>query len=269
MMKKLVACIALLAGLIVLIAGCGGNTAAPGAAGEKKKLKIVTYANWNPFEYLENGKIVGFDVDLIAALAKEAGYEYEITNAGWDAMFEQLRSKTADVGMSGITITDSRKQTFDFSIPYFVSKQSIVVKVDSPVRSGEDLREKMVGVQSGSTGQEAMEKLLGKNNANIKKFKNGLHYMELSNGSIDAAVGDDTNNRTFVSQNTGKGFKLIYDDKTFEPEYFGLMFPKDSKVKADFDQALKKLYDNGTYASLYKKWFKAEPDMDELKARAK
>lgn len=268
-MKKIITCIALMVGLMLLITGCGSNTAAPGTASEKKKLKIVTYANWNPFEYLENGKLVGFDVDLIAALAKEAGYEYEITNAGWDAMFEQLRSKTADVGISGITITDSRKQTFDFSIPYFISKQSIVVKGDSPIRSGEDLKGKAVGVQSGSTGQEAMEKLLGKNNENIKKFKNGLHYMELSNGSIDAAVGDDTNNQTFVSQNAAKGFKLIYDEKTFEPEYFGLMFPKDSKVKADFDQALKKLYDNGTYAALYKKWFKVEPNMDEVKARAK
>lgn len=268
-MRKLLPMISLLLVFAFFVTGCGSGAATNTQESAKKKLKIVTYANWNPFEFLDNGKLVGFDVELMEALAKEAGYEYEIANVGWDAMFEQLRSNTADVGISGITITDDRKQTFDFSVPYFISKQSIVIKADSPIKSAEDLKGKSVGVQNGSTGQEAMEKLLGKNNENIKKFKNGLHYMELTNGSIDAAVGDDTNNQAFIGQNADKGFKLVYDEKAFAPEYFGLMYPKNSAVKADFDKALVKLYDNGTFAAIYKKWFKVDPNMDELKKLAK
>lgn len=264
-MKKKISVIMLLLVLVVLFAGCGSNGGEKSAS--KKKLQIITYANWNPFEYLDNGKLVGFDVELVQAVAKEAGYECEVTNVGWDAMFEQLRSNTADAGISGITITDSRKQTYDFSEPYFVSKQSIVVKENSSIQSGEDLKGKMIAVQSGSTGQEAVEKLIGKNNEKIKLIKSGLTYMEVINGSVEAVVGDDTSNQQFLLNNKDKGLKIIQDEKTFAPEYFGIMYPKNSAVKADFDKALTKLYENGTYAEIYKKWFKVEPNMEELKKK--
>jgi len=264
-MKKSLFAISLVLAFILLVTGCGNNSAAKTDANAKKKLKIITYANWNPFEYLENGKLVGFDVELVEAVAKEAGYDYEITNVGWDAMFEQLRSSTADVGISGITITDARKQTFEFSRPYFVSRQSIVVKDSSTVQSGEDLKGKAVAVQNGSTGQEAMEKLVGKNNEDVKKLKSGLPYMELNNGGVDAVVGDDTSNQAFLANNSDQKLRIVHDEKTFAPEYFGMMYPKNSTIRADFNTALKKLYDNGTFATIYKKWFKVEPNMEELK----
>ncbi|MBP2661364.1 MAG: hisJ, partial [Firmicutes bacterium] len=264
-MKKSISVISLMLVFVLMIAGCGNSSSVSGDKSvdhSKKKIKIITYANWNPFEYLDNGKLVGFDVDLIEALSKEAGYDYEINNVGWDAMFEQLKSNTADVGISGITITDARKQTFDFSRPYFISRQSIVVKENSAIHSGEDLKGRKVAVQNGSTGQEAMEKLLGKNHEDIKKVKNGLSYMELIHGSVDAVVGDDTSNQEFIANNSDQGLKRLQDEKTFSPEYFGIMYPKDSKVRADFDKALEKLYENGTFAAIYKKWFKVEPNLE-------
>lgn len=269
-MKKLVIVISLLSMMVLLLTGCGGSDSAKSSGEAKKqKITIITYANWNPFEYLDKGELVGFDVDLAKALAEEAGYEYEIKNVGWDAMFAELKNKTADVGISGITITDERKQTYDFSHPYFVSRQSIVVKQDSPIQTGEDLKEKIVAVQSGSTGQEAVEKLMGKNNEKIKKEKSGLTYMDMIHGDADAVVGDDTSNRAFVSSNSNEKVRIIQDEKTFSPEYFGIMYQKDSAVKAAFDKALHTLYENGKYAELYKKWFKVEPNMEELKAQEK
>lgn len=234
----------------------------------KKTLNVLTYANWNPFEYLDKGQMVGFDIDLMKALADEAGYQYEIKNSGWDEMFTQLQNKSADMGISGITITDDRKQTFDFSVPYFLSKQSMVVKENGPIKTAEDLKSnKLVGVQNGSTGQEAIEKLLGKNNSSIKKYKNGLQYMALTKGEIDALVSDDTNNQNFLNNNKDAGVKIIQDEKAFAPEYFGLMFPKGSELKPEFDKAINALIDNGKYAEIYKKWFKVDVDINAIKGK--
>lgn len=268
-MKKNLSIVSIIMTSMLLLSGCGSSSGKDSgdAAKSKKTLNILTYANWNPFEYLDKGELVGFDVDLIKAVAKEAGYECDVKNVGWDEMFTQLKGNTADAGISGITITDERKQTYDFSTPYFVSRQSMVVKNSSDIKSGDDIKNKIIGVQNGSTGQEAVEKLLGKNNENIKKFKNGLHYMELENNNVDVAIGDDTNNQNFIKSNPDAGLKIIQDSKAFVPEYFGIMYPKDSKLKADFDKALNALYDNGTFKEIYMKWFKVEPNIDELKAQ--
>lgn len=276
MRKKLsVLCIVMV--LTMIFTACSStstNTAASSGASAaesttpKKTLNVLTYANWNPFEYLDKGQIVGFDIDLMKALADEAGYKYDIKNCGWDEMFTQLQGKSADMGISGITITDDRKQTYDFSAPYFVSKQSMIVKANSTIKTGEDLKSnKIIGVQNGSTGQEAIEKLIGKNNSNIKKYKNGLQYMAVIKGEIDVAIGDDTNNKNFLNSNKDAGLKIIQDEKAFAPEYFGLMFPKGSELKPAFDKAIKTLIDNGKYAEIYKKWFKVDADIAAIKAK--
>jgi polar amino acid transport system substrate-binding protein len=82
-------------------------------------------------------------------------------------------------------------------------------------------------------------------------------------------VGDDTSNKAFVSSNSNEKIRIIEDEKTFSPEYFGILYPKNSSLKAEFDKALHILYENGKYAELYKKWFKVEPNMEELKAQEK
>jgi polar amino acid transport system substrate-binding protein len=268
-MKKKLSVFSLLLVIILLFSACGKASTNTSAANSKKKLTILTYANWNPFEYLDKGQLVGFDIDLIKAVASEAGYEYEIKNSGWDAMFNEIKGNKADLGISGVTITDARKQTYDFSVPYFMSSQSIVIKESSPIKSGADLKDKVIAVQNGSTGQEAIEKLIGKNNPNIKKLKSGLSYMELMHGDADAVVGDDTSNKEFLKNNANQNLKIIQDKESFVPEYFGVIYPKGSKVKADFDKALNKIYDNGTYAKIYKKWFKVDPEINELKAQQK
>lgn len=266
-MKKKLSIFSFVLVFMFILSACGNSAGNSTATSSKKTLKILTYANWNPFEYLDKGKLVGFDVDLVKALSEEAGYKYELKNVGWDEMFTQIKGNTADLGISGITINSDRKQTYDFSAPYFVSRQSILVKKNSTIKSGADLTGKTIAVQSGSTGQDAVEKILGKNNDKIKKLKSGLTYMELIHGDVDAVVGDDTSNKEFLKNNSKENLKVIEDKDAFAPEYFGIMYPKDSKVKADFNKALTKLYDNGTFAKIYIKWFKVSPDIKELKAQ--
>lgn len=249
----------------IALAGCGGESAATDGK-DGKTLNVITHANWNPFEYMDKGQIVGFDIELMQAVAEEAGYTANIKDVGWEAIFQQIQGKSADAAISGITATDERKQTFAFSLPYFVSKEAILVPADSDITSIKDIQDKgkTVSVQNGSTAQVALEKILGKNDPNIKKTT--ISDQMLLGGQVDAMAGDETSILKIMQAHPDKKLKIVYDDQAFQPEYFSIMYPKDSKdVKEKLDAALKKVIDSGKYAEIYKKWFKKDPNIDELK----
>ncbi|WP_141430540.1 basic amino acid ABC transporter substrate-binding protein [Bacillus sp. 03113] len=271
-MKKFsILSLALIFALILSACGTSKDKAEEGAssgADSKKTLRVVTDAAYAPFEYMDKGKIVGFDVDFLEAVAKEAGYKYELVHVGWDPLFVEIDKKTADMGISAITINDERKESYDFSVPYFLSTNKILVPEGSNIKSAKDLEGKTIAVQNGTTGQEAVETLLGKNNKNIKKFENNnLAIMELVNGGADAVVADNTVVEEYAKNNPDKKLTVIEDKDNFASEYYGLMFPKGSKIKADIDKAINALYENGTYSKIYTEWFKTEADVENLKAQ--
>ncbi|MGP7816459.1 basic amino acid ABC transporter substrate-binding protein [Niallia sp. 01092] len=256
----------------LILSACGtsknGSEDANGGTDSKKTLRVVTEATYAPFEYMDKGEIVGFDADLIKAAAKEAGYKYEFVHVGFEPMFVEVKDNTADIGAAAITMTNERKQTYDFSVPYFLSTLKILVPEGSNIKSAKDLTNKVVAVQNGTTGQAAVEKLLGKNNKKIKKYENNnLAIMDLLNGGANAVVADNTVVDEYVKNNSDKKLTVIEDKGNFVSEYYGLMFPKGSKLKADFDKAINTLYENGTYAKIYTKWFKADADIENLKAQ--
>lgn len=256
--------------LMVILSACGtSQTSSSGEKAketEKKTLKVVTNAEYAPFEFLDKGQIKGFDLDFIKVVAKEAGYDINVVNTGWDPLFVEVKGKTADFGISAITINDERKQTYDFSTPYFLSTNEILVPKDSPIKSAADLKGKKVAVQNGTTGQEAVEALIGKNNQELKKFKsNNLAIMELKSGGADAVVADNTVVEEYVKNNPNENLVVIKDDTVFKKEFYGLMFPKGSVLKADFDKAITKVLENGEYTKIYQQWFKSDPDVNALK----
>lgn len=228
-----------------------------------KKVVVGVEAANAPFIYLDKGEVVGFDADLLEAVMKEAGYTYEIKNMGWDPLFAAVSGGEVDMATGNITITEDRKQSYDFSNPYFMSRQFILSPEERPINSADDLKEKemTVGVQVGTTGAVAIEKLLGKESPNIRKYDTYTTiFMELSNGQIDAAVMDDMIVKEFIKNNPNKKLKSIEDPNNFEPEYLGMMFPKDSDLVPSINDALKKVIESGKYAELYEKWFEQEPD---------
>ncbi|MDR4945601.1 basic amino acid ABC transporter substrate-binding protein [Neobacillus cucumis] len=254
-------------GLLLLLSACG-TSKNEGSA--KKTLRVVTDAAYAPFEYQKQGKVVGFDVDFVNAVAKEAGYNVNVEHVGWDPIFVEIEKKTADFAASAITITPERQQSYDFTVPYFLSKNEILVPKGSSIKSAADLKGKRIAVQNGTTGQEVVEKLFGKNNPNIKKFKNNnLAILEMKNGGADAVVADNTVIETYVKNNPKDNFKFIEDDTAFSKEFYGLLLPKGSKLKPELDKAVKAVIDNGTYAKIYKKWFGVEPDTQTLKEQQK
>jgi glutamine transport system substrate-binding protein len=263
-----------MAAFMLVLGGCGTSqdskdqTNNTGSGEENKKtLRVVTDAAYAPFEYQDKGEIVGFDVDFIKAVAKEAGYEVEMVNVGWDPLFVEIDKKIADIGISSITINDDRKQTYDFSLPYFLSTNKILVPEDSEVKTAADLVGKVVAVQKGTTGQEAVEAVLGKNHKDIKKFEdNNLAILELINGGADAVVADNGVIESYAKNNPDQKLVVHGDSDTFAAEYYGLLFPKGSELKAEFDAAIKTVFENGTYEEIYKEWFGQAPDLETIKA---
>lgn len=253
--------------LTFILSACGtNNTNSDNGDVGKEKLRVVTNAAYAPMEYLSKGEVVGFDADLIKAVAEEAGYEIELVHTGWDAMFVELEDELADLAVAAITINEKRRQSYDFSVPYYQSINKILVKEGSDVKNGEDLKNnKTVAVQNGTTGQATAESLLGEKSQDIKKFEdNNIAIQELLSGGADAVIADNTILEEYAKNNPDKGLTVITDN-SFDSEYYGFAFPKGSELKVEFDKALNSLFDNGKYAEIYKEWFGVEPDIEHLK----
>ncbi|RST76387.1 basic amino acid ABC transporter substrate-binding protein [Siminovitchia acidinfaciens] len=272
-MKKTL--LTIVAGCALVLSACGGGGAdkdtadKEGAKTEAKKvLNVGTEATFAPFEFMDKGEVTGFDVDLLKAVANEAGYDVKIENTGWDAMFAGLQSKQLDIGMAGITITPERVDSYDFSNPYFESKTMIAFK-DVKIENAEDLKGKKIGVQNGTTGQFAAEKIVGQNSSDISKYETAaLMFQALQSDNVQAAVTDIAVALEYQKNNPDTGIETVTDDKQFEPEYYGIVFPKGSEYVEEFDKALNTVLDNGKYAEIYKKWFDEEPDVEALKKAA-
>jgi glutamine transport system substrate-binding protein len=254
--------------LAAVLTGCGtSEKGSTSGDNEAKTLKVATNAAYAPMEYLDGDKVVGFDVDFINAVAEEAGYEVKVEHTGWDAMFVEVEDELADLAVAAITITDERKESYDFSVPYYLSTNMILVKEGSDIKSADDLKDKVVAVQNGTTGQESAEAILGENSSSIKKFEdNNLAIQELLSGGADAVVADNTVLETYVKNNPDQKVVVVGDGNNFDSEFYGLLFPKGSKLKAEFDTAINAVIDSGKYTEIYQEWFGTEPDVDSLKA---
>ena len=187
-----------------LLAACGkqepppapapvASAPAPAPAPPARVYAIGTDAAYAPFERQnEKAEIVGFDIDVAKAVAAKAGIEVKFINTPWEGIFNALGQGDRDMIASAVTITEERKQTMDFSDPYFDAQQLIAVKEDSKIAKFADLKKRKVGVQTGTTGDEAVTKLLGKTSTNIKRFESTpLALKELESGGVDAVVADN------------------------------------------------------------------------------
>ena len=242
------------------LAGCGkqdgASTAsgtAPPAPSAARVYAVGTDAAYAPFESQnEKGEIVGFDIDVVKAVAAKSGLEVKFVNTPWEGIFNALKQGDRDLLVSSITITDERKQTMDFSDPYFDAHQLIAVRADSKVAHFDDLKTLKVGVQTGTTGDEAISKLQGKNSTDIKRFESTpLALKELETGGIDAVVADNGVVVNYVKNNSGNKFKTV-NDAAFVPEKYGIAVKKgDADLLAKLNGGLAAIRADGTYDRIY------------------
>lgn len=224
-----------------------------------KVYAVGTDAAYAPFELQnEKGEIVGFSIDLMSAVAAKAGIEVKFVNTPWEGIFNTLAQGDRDLLISSITITDERKQTIDFSEPYFDAHQLIAVPEKSKIARFADLKKLKVGVQTGTTGDEAVSKLLGKTNTNIKRFESTpLALKELEAGGVDAVVADNGVVINYVANNTSAKFRTV-NDPSFAPEQYGIAVKKgNAELLAKINKALADIRADGTYEKIYTQYFGA------------
>jgi polar amino acid transport system substrate-binding protein len=262
--------LAFFSGAGLLLAACGKKEEAPPppapvasapAPAPVKVYTVGTDAAYAPFESQdEKGEIVGFDIDVVKAIAAKGGFEVKFVNTPWEGIFNSLGQGDRDLVVSAVTITEERKGTMDFTAPYFDAVQLIAVKEDSKVAKFGDLKKLKVGVQTGTTGDEAVSKLLGKTNTNVKRFESTpLALKELEAGGVDAVVADNGVVVNYVANNPGGKFKTVSDSE-FAPEQYGIAVKKGNTELLDkLNKGLADIRADGTYDKIFTQYFGAAP----------
>lgn len=222
-----------------------------GATGGKKVI-VATDATWAPFEFVDEKTkgIVGFDIDLMNAIAKEAGFQVEFKNVPFDPLLAGMAAGQYDAAISSITITDDRKKSMLFSDPYFSAGQLVVVQTsNTTIKSKDDLKGKKAGAQISTTGADEA-KALG---ATLKTYDDiGSAYLDLVNGQIDAVVADNPLAIGYVRKYEGK-IKSV--GQPFTNEQYGIAVKKgNDKVLADINRGLKAVKDKGQIAQFETTW---------------
>ena len=251
-----------------LLAGCGKQvpsapTPAPAeapaaAAPAATKVYVVgTDAAYAPFESMNPaGEVVGFDVDVIKAAAAKAGIELKFVNTPWEGIFKTLDTGERDMVVSAVTITDERKQSMDFSSPYFEASQLIAIKAGAKITKLDDVKNLKVGVQNGTTGDEVVQKLQGKTSANTKRFESTpLALKELENGGVNAVVADNGVVQHYIQNNPGAKFISI-KDASFVPEQYGIAFKKGNvELQKKMSDGIAAMKADGTYDKIMVSYF--------------
>lgn len=251
-MKKILSLVAVLAMSTALFAGCGNNGENPEGtpdATEKEALTMATNAEFPPFEYLENGEIVGADVDIAKAIAAKLGRELEITNIDFDAALTGAATGKYDMAVAGITANDERRKNMNFSIDYYEASQAIIVMADSEIAGAADLEGKTIACQEGTTG----EQYLLDNNYSIQSFKTGAEAVtSMTSGKVDAVVIDNAVAKELSEKQNG-ATKVL--DEALTKESYAIALQKgDDELTAEIDAALEELKADGTLASIFDKY---------------
>ncbi|TWC69713.1 basic amino acid ABC transporter substrate-binding protein [Herbaspirillum sp. SJZ099] len=246
---------------LLLLSACGKESGIAGAPADRI-YRVGTDASYAPMEMLsENKQLTGFDIDLMRAIADKGGLRVEFVNTPFESIFNFLVQGDRDILISAITITDQRRQSIDFSDPYFEARQLIALPKDNmTVTQASDLKPLKIGVQSATTGDFAAQKLLGSNSTAIKRFESmPLALSELAAGGVDAVIGDEAVIMHFIKTN-GKngvrpGFRTIADDG-FDKEFYGIAVRKgEAALLLKINQGLAAAKADGTYERLKKTYF--------------
>jgi len=211
------------------------------------KLVVLTNAAFAPFEYLgKDNKPVGVDMDIAKAIADEIGVQLDVVDMDFDGIVMAIQAGKGDLALSGMSNTEERRQSVDFSINYVDAAQVVIVKEGSAIKSAADLEGKNVGVQMGTTGDiYVTESVKAKK---VLRYKTGPDAgAELANGKIDAVVIDEMPAKQIASANAGLA---VLDEPLTSEQYAIAMAKNTPDLKAVVDQVVQKLLDDGTIAKL-------------------
>ena len=246
-MKKL---IALLVALMML-----GTVAAAMA----EDLVIVAFnPEYPPFEYVNGDDYEGYDVDLINAIAQKAGFEIEFEAMDFDAVIAAVLTNPNTIGVSGISITEERKLSVDFSEGYINAGLIVVIKKDSGYATTDDLNGKIIGVQMGTTSDFAAEQITGQSNvAQYKTFQNAI--MDLQGNKVDAVIVDKPVGMAILASLADDSLEIV--DMGLQADWYGIEVNKENpELLGKINAALAELEAEGFYEELAVKYFSDEEE---------
>jgi arginine/lysine/histidine/glutamine transport system substrate-binding and permease protein len=220
-------------------------------------LNFATEAVYPPFEFQDgSGNSIGFDIDLIKAIAEAGGFSVKFQNLPFDDIIPALQSGTIDGAISAITIKPERAKVVDFSRPYFKAGLAVTIRIiDNSIKGFDDLRGKKIAVQVGTTGADKAASIPG---TQVRTFDNAsLELQELANGKVDAAIDDAPILLYAIKTGNVENLKVL--NPLLTEEYYGIALPKGSANLEKVNQGLTTLISNGKYAELYQKWFGEQP----------
>jgi polar amino acid transport system substrate-binding protein len=254
-MKKMFI-IPLMCMMLLTLAACGG-----GRSGDK--LIMATNATFPPYEYYEGeegkGKIVGIDAEVAALIAQKLGMTLEIMDIEFDSIITAVQSGKADIGMAGMTVTEDRLQSINFSISYATGVQVVIVREDGPIQSVDDLSNIggfIIGVQTSTTGDiyasEDFEDMgLGK----IDRYNKGTDaVLALTTGKVDCVIIDNEPAKSFVAANTGL---KILDTEYIVEEYAICIAKNNTNLLEKVNAALSELIADGSIQKVINKYISA------------
>jgi polar amino acid transport system substrate-binding protein len=269
-MKKLIKFLGVsLAALAVMsMSGCGNNvsTSSTGdsddvaaTADSSDTLVWATNAEFEPYEYVDGDSIVGIDADLANAIAEKLGKKAEVMDMAFDSVIPAVTSGKADIGMAGITATDERKQSVNFSDSYVEAGQVIVVRKGSDIVDEASLADKTIGVQLGTTGDLYLTENIP--SAEIDRLPKGADAIqELISGRIDAVVIDNQPAKKFVEANSDK-LEIVATPLT--QESYAIAVAKDNdELLNEINEALQELKSTGELDAILDKYLSTDEPVE-------
>lgn len=253
--------------VIGVLAACGASkedsTASDSETGTTtegtKVLRVGTSADYAPFEYVDTAvsdEIIGFDIDLANLVAERLGYQLQFTNSDFNSLIPGLQADKFDFVISGMTPTAERDEVVDFSVAYYETEQYMVTPKSSNIKSLEDLKGKIVGAQVSSI-QEDLAKEFGAEYGFTVESRNLIPEViqELKNNRFQGAVIENIVAENYLKQNEDlTAFPLEVE----EPDFKAIAFQEGSELKAEFDEVIQALIDEGKIDELKTKWFVVE-----------
>ena len=250
-MKKILSLLLVLSMALCMFAGCS-ETANESA--NDNVLVMATNAAFPPYEYYENGQIVGIDAEIAKAIADKLGMELRIEDMEFDSIIAAVQTGKADIGMAGMTVTEDRKLNVNFTDSYATGVQVVIVKEGSPIKTIDDLAGKKIGVQTSTTGDIYASDDFG--DENVERYSKGTDAVAaLSAGKIDCVIIDNEPAKAFVAANDG----LVILDTEYAVEDYAICYAKENtELGKKVNDALKELIADGTVQKIIDKYISAE-----------
>ena len=254
-MKKLFA-VLLSAMLLLAMAACGEQPQTPDDTQEPAVLHMATEGTFPPYEYYDNGQLVGIDIEVAGAIAEKLGMKLEVVDIAFDSIVSGVQAGKYDMGMAGMTVNEERLEKVNFSDSYATGIQVVIVKEGGKVKSLDDMAADgvVIGTQSGTTGFIYASGDFGDDH--VKSFTKTTDAVEaLKNGQVDCVLLDNAPAEALVDANPDAGLSILETAYTVE-DYAIAINKENTDLQAKINAALAELVADGTLQSIIDKYIK-------------